>query len=61
MTTTVKFCPVNKSKFIPSLPVIDGLRFSCAGEGCVTKEKCARWNRIYETLFLPQQFKTLWR
>ena len=48
MTTKVKLDTGQKSEFRKSLPVIDGLRFSCAGEGCVTKEKCARWNRVYK-------------
>ncbi len=48
MTTEVKLYTDEKSKFPSSLSNVDGLRFSCAGEGCVTKEKCARWNRVYK-------------
>jgi hypothetical protein len=48
MTTEVKLYTGQKSKFPRSLPAVDELRFSCAGEGCVTNEKCARWNRIYK-------------
>lgn len=49
MTTKVKLDTGQKSEFRKSLPVIDdGLRFSCAGEGCLTSEKCARWDHIYK-------------
>lgn len=46
MTTKVKIGTGQKDKFRRSLPDEKELRFSCAGEGCVTNEKCARWNRI---------------
>lgn len=51
MATTVKFLP-------RSLPAVDGLRFSCTGLDCVTKEKCIRWDHIYGNCSLPQQLKT---
>lgn len=48
MTTKVKLYTGEKSKFPRSFPAVYGLRFSCSGEGCVTTEKCARWNHIYK-------------
>jgi hypothetical protein len=48
MTIKVKLYTEEKSKFPRSFPAVDGLRFSCSGEGCVTTEKCARWNSVYK-------------
>ncbi len=48
MTTKVKLDTEQKDKFRRSLPAVYELSFSCAGEGCVTKEKCARWNRMHK-------------
>ena len=48
MITKVKLDIGQESKFHRSLPAADGLRFSCAGEGCMASEKCARWNRMYK-------------
>ena len=47
MTTKLTFNTDKKGKIRRSALAVDGLRFSCAGTGCVTREKCARWNRIY--------------
>ncbi len=47
MTTKVKLHIGQKSITGRISPAGDRLRFCCAGEGCVTKEKCPRWNRIY--------------
>ena len=47
MTTKIKLHIGQKSNIGRSHTAVDGLRFSCAGEGCLTKETCPRWNRIY--------------
>jgi hypothetical protein len=51
MLTKAKLYTGQKGKVQRSPPFVDGLRFSCAGEGCVTKEKCARWDHIYKEKF----------
>jgi|GEM_PF-500694 len=48
MTTKVDFNIDKKGEFQASLPAVNGHRFICAGEGCITKENCARWNRIHK-------------
>lgn len=47
MTTKIKFNIYKKSGFNAGLPAITGHRFVCAGEGCMIKEKCTRWNGAY--------------
>jgi hypothetical protein len=47
MTTKVTLHIGQKNNIRRSHPASNGLRFSCAGEGCVTKYKCPRWNHIY--------------
>jgi uncharacterized protein YegP (UPF0339 family) len=48
MTTKAKFNIDKKGEFQASLPAANGHRFICAGEDCITKETCARWNRIHK-------------
>jgi hypothetical protein len=47
MTMKLTFSTDKKEKIRRSPHAADGLRFSCAGTGCLTRERCARWNRIY--------------
>jgi hypothetical protein len=46
MTIKIRLDNGQESKIRRSPPPIDGVRFSCAGKGCVTKEMCARWYRF---------------
>jgi hypothetical protein len=48
MITKVKLYTGQKSKFPRNYPAVGGLRFSCSGEGCKTKEGCTRWNIGYQ-------------
>jgi hypothetical protein len=48
MTTKIEFNIDKKGEFQTSLPAVNGQRFICAGERCITKDKCARWNGIYK-------------
>jgi len=46
MTSNVAFDIDKKGESHTSFPAVNWERFSCAGEGCIENEACARWNGI---------------
>jgi uncharacterized protein YegP (UPF0339 family) len=53
MTTKVEFNIDKKGEFQTSLLAVNGQKFICAGEGCMTKRKCSPLQQLRVKMASP--------